>query len=241
MASQPVPAAPGIARLDPRQVARRDGPPEDRAELPVRPDRPGRCAVEQLKIIRKIWQQPALEPYHGRPRAIRFGDTDEAMLGYAKVAGGTLYHAVGTVAMGDERFRVVDPQLRVRGVEGLRVIDASVMPQDQQGNTNAPDDHDRRKGRRDGAAGREGGGGGVANASRRVVSDERDAVAIRILDVEVEPAPGLALSRWGNRRRGARELLEQRLDVGDLDRGEDQARRFPRRQVSEVRFRTSRK
>ena len=66
-----------------------------------------------------------------------FGDTDEAMLGYAKVAGGTLYHCVGTVAMGDERFPL-DPQLRVRGVEGLRVIDASVMPKISSGNTNAP-------------------------------------------------------------------------------------------------------
>ena len=59
------------------------------------------------------------------------------MLGYAKVAGGTLYHAVGTVAMGDER-QPLDPELKVRGVEGLRVIDASVFPKIPSGNTNAP-------------------------------------------------------------------------------------------------------
>jgi choline dehydrogenase len=93
-------------------------------------------AVEQLKIIRKIWQQPALQPYLKAP-GDPFGDSDEAMLGYAKVAGGTLYHAVGTVAMGDERYPL-DPQLRLRGVEGLRVIDASAMPKISSGNTNAP-------------------------------------------------------------------------------------------------------
>ncbi len=92
--------------------------------------------VDQLKLIRKIWQQPALEPYLKAP-GDPFGDSDEAMLGYAKVAGGTLYHAVGTVAMGDERFPL-DPELRVRGVESLRVIDASVMPKISSGNTNAP-------------------------------------------------------------------------------------------------------
>ncbi|MFC4256880.1 choline dehydrogenase [Altererythrobacter xixiisoli] len=92
--------------------------------------------VDQLKIIRAIWQQPALKPYLKVP-GDPFGQTDEEMLGYAKLAGGTLYHAVGTVAMGDERFPL-DPQLRVRGVEGLRVIDASVFPKIPSGNTNAP-------------------------------------------------------------------------------------------------------
>jgi hypothetical protein len=108
---------------------------EDRAELPVGPiDK--QSVVDQLKIIRKIWQQPALQPFLKTP-GDPFGETDEAMLGYAKVAGGTLYHCVGTVAMGDERYPL-DPQLRVRGVEGLRVIDASVMPKISSGNTNAP-------------------------------------------------------------------------------------------------------
>jgi choline dehydrogenase len=92
--------------------------------------------VDQLKIIRKIWQQPALQPYM-KDKGDPFGETDEEMLGYAKVAGGTLYHAVGTVAMGDERFPL-DPRLNVRGVEGLRVIDASVFPKIPSGNTNAP-------------------------------------------------------------------------------------------------------
>ncbi|WEK48289.1 MAG: GMC family oxidoreductase N-terminal domain-containing protein [Candidatus Andeanibacterium colombiense] len=94
-------------------------------------------AVTQLKVIRKIWQQPALEPYMAS-KTDPFGETDEQMFEYAKVASATVYHPVGTVSMGpDERFPL-DPRLRVRGVEGLRVIDASVFPKITSGNTNAP-------------------------------------------------------------------------------------------------------
>lgn len=94
-------------------------------------------AVTQLKIIRKIWQQPALEPYMAE-KTDHFGETDEQIFEYAKIAAASVYHPVGTVAMGpDERFPL-DPQLRVRGVDGLRVIDASVFPKLTSGNTNAP-------------------------------------------------------------------------------------------------------
>lgn len=93
-------------------------------------------AVTQLKIIRKIVGQPALSQYLAG--GVPFGETDEEMFEYAKVASATLYHAVGTVAMGpDERFPL-DPELKVRGVDGLRVVDASVMPRITSGNTNAP-------------------------------------------------------------------------------------------------------
>ena len=94
-------------------------------------------AVASLKIARKIMSQPALASYL-ESTFDPFGNTDEEMLGYAKVAGATLYHAVGTCRMGHDPMAVVDPQLRVHGVENLRVVDASIMPRIASGNTNAP-------------------------------------------------------------------------------------------------------
>ena len=94
-------------------------------------------AVAELKLVRKVMTQPALEPYL-LTQADPFGDTDEAMLGYAKVAGATLYHAVGTCKMGHDPLAVVDPELRVIGMQNLRVVDASIMPKISSGNTNAP-------------------------------------------------------------------------------------------------------
>ena len=96
-------------------------------------------AVAGLKWARKIASQPALtkwidhEMLPGQEVA-----SDEDLLGFARMAGSTIYHPVGTCQMGHGPAAVVDPQLRVHGVEALRVVDASVMPRLVSGNTNAP-------------------------------------------------------------------------------------------------------
>ena len=96
-------------------------------------------AVAGLKWGRKIAAQPALKPWieHEMLPGVELA-TDDDLLGYARMAGSTIYHPVGTCQMGHGPMAVVDPQLRVRGVEGLRVVDASVMPRLISGNTNAP-------------------------------------------------------------------------------------------------------
>ena len=96
-------------------------------------------AIASLKWGRRIATQPALAPYidHEMTPGPDF-NSDPMLLAYAKAAGGTIYHPVGTCQMGHGSQAVVDPELRVRGVEGLRVVDASVMPRLVSGNTNAP-------------------------------------------------------------------------------------------------------
>jgi len=95
--------------------------------------------VEGLKILRKILHARALAPYV--VEEIDPGDkitSDEALLAYCRARGTTIYHPTSTCRMGNDPLAVVDQRLRVRGVDGLRVIDASVMPDLVSGNTNAP-------------------------------------------------------------------------------------------------------
>jgi choline dehydrogenase len=96
-------------------------------------------AVASLRLGRRIAAQPALAAWMDHETMPGPGfETDETLLAYARAAGSTIYHPVGTCQMGHGPGAVVDPQLRVRGVRGLRVVDASVMPRLVSGNTNAP-------------------------------------------------------------------------------------------------------
>ncbi|MCB8840712.1 GMC family oxidoreductase [Aurantimonas sp. VKM B-3413] len=100
-----------------------------------------RVAVDSLKWARRIVSQKPLEAY--RPEEVKPGAhiaSDAEMLVAAGDLGTTIFHPVGTAKMGteDDRMAVVDERLRVRGIRGLRVIDASVMPTITSGNTNSP-------------------------------------------------------------------------------------------------------
>jgi choline dehydrogenase len=96
-------------------------------------------AIASLKWARKIADQPALQRWIDHEMSPGPGvQGDESLLAYARAAGTTIYHPVGTCQMGHGPNAVVDPQLRVRGVNGLRVVDASIMPRLVSGNTNAP-------------------------------------------------------------------------------------------------------
>ena len=95
--------------------------------------------IKAVKICRNIFAASSFDPYRGAeylpgPNI----QTDEELASYIRQTAETIYHPVGTCRMGHDANAVVDPQLRVRGVQGLRVVDASVMPTLIGGNTNAP-------------------------------------------------------------------------------------------------------
>ncbi|GAA4860413.1 choline dehydrogenase [Luteimonas vadosa] len=98
-----------------------------------------RMMVECAKLSRDILSQEAFDPYRGAPIFPARDDlTDAELADFIRAKAETVYHPVGTCRMGSGDDAVVDPSLRVRGVTGLRVVDASVMPALPGGNTNAP-------------------------------------------------------------------------------------------------------
>jgi choline dehydrogenase len=102
-------------------------------------ERDRKASIAALRLIRRIAGQPSLKRLI--VREVRPGadsQSDEALLEHIRKLGATSYHPVGTCKMGTDAMAVVDPQLRVRGVRGLRVADASIMPTMVSSNTNAP-------------------------------------------------------------------------------------------------------
>lgn len=102
-------------------------------------ERDRQVAVDAIRITRRIVAQPALAKY--RPQEFKPGPdyaSEEELVRAAGEIGTTIFHPAGTCRMGIDPDSVVDPQLRLRGVDGLRVADASIMPSIVSGNTNSP-------------------------------------------------------------------------------------------------------
>lgn len=95
--------------------------------------------VEGMKVVRRLNQTQAFAPfYEGEVEPGLHIQSDEDFVEYIRTHLQSIYHPVGTCKMGHDDLAVVDEQLRVYGVEGLRVVDASIMPTLINGNTNAP-------------------------------------------------------------------------------------------------------
>jgi choline dehydrogenase len=98
-----------------------------------------RVLIAGINHTRRIFAQPAMARYSVEETVPGPGiATDERFAEFARNAGTNVFHPVGTCKMGTDTMAVVDPRLKVHGIEGLRVIDASIMPAVTTGNTNAP-------------------------------------------------------------------------------------------------------
>lgn len=95
-------------------------------------------SLRGLEMAREIMAQPALKPFVRKEVLPGVGKSDQDVLDYAFSIAKTDHHPVGTCKMGSDRLSVVDPKLRVHGLDGLRVCDASIMPAINSSNTNAP-------------------------------------------------------------------------------------------------------
>ncbi|AWB19710.1 FAD-binding protein [Methylobacterium currus] len=104
--------------------------------LDVRSDQ--EALIEGMRIARRVIAQPAMDPYRAHELNPGAGvQSDDEWLDFARRNGQTIYHPVGTCSMGQGPEAVVDERLRVRGLDGLRVIDAAVMPTEVSANTQA--------------------------------------------------------------------------------------------------------
>src|SRR3954454_6213013 len=97
-----------------------------------------RAQIAGVRLCMELAKSEPFAPCAGAPFQAPESDSDEDITAYLRARVQTHYHPVGTCKMGVDELAVVDPELRVRGVEGLRVVDASIMPAISRGNTNAP-------------------------------------------------------------------------------------------------------
>jgi len=98
-----------------------------------------RAVIGGLRLVRRLFAAPALARYITAERLPGADvQSDDELLHYARQTGSTVFHASCTCKMGRDPMAVVDDELRVHGLDGLRVIDASVMPSVTSTNTNAP-------------------------------------------------------------------------------------------------------
>lgn len=95
--------------------------------------------VFSIKLMRQLLHTSSLDEFRGAEIAPGADiQSNEALVAYIRDTASTLGHPVGTCKMGTDLMAVVDPELRVHGIQGLRVVDASIMPTITTGNTNAP-------------------------------------------------------------------------------------------------------
>ena len=121
-----------------RSASALDAPAIQPNYLSAEPDR--QVAIAAVRLARRLARSEALQPYLSeeyRPGP-GYGDTDEDLLAFVRDYGATIFHPVGTCRMGSDTAAVVDGRLRVRGIRGLRVVDASIMPTIPSCNTHIP-------------------------------------------------------------------------------------------------------
>jgi choline dehydrogenase len=128
------PASRGRLRI--RSADPREAPRIEPSYLAEELDR--RTLAAGIRMLREIYAQPSFrELWEAEVLPGPHATSEAALVDFARHAGGTVFHCVGTCRMGSDGDAVVDPQLRVRGVQRLRVIDASVMPVVTSANTHA--------------------------------------------------------------------------------------------------------
>jgi choline dehydrogenase len=155
MLTEPGPKGPTISRQSGFTCYAHPMRPESKGHIHIRSAEPRRppainfnflsaaidaeITVRAVRIARAIMTAPALAPLQLTELAPGGDRTaDGEILDWVKQAAETTYHPVGTCKMGSDPMAVVDAQLRVHGIQGLRVADASIMPTLTSGNTNAP-------------------------------------------------------------------------------------------------------